>query len=108
LDRDFAKAVGVQHDPGENTESGLGEKRIEMSQAENVALRIGKLHLPAQNVGIMPLNQVLRGFEGREVGGLIGNDVISRYVVEIDTSATFSLARFRELPLFGKRQERSG
>lgn len=84
LDRDFAASLRIDRNGGRNEDAGLGSKPIEMSSAENVALRIGPLELPAQDVGVMPLNEVLRGFEGRSVSGLIGNDVISHYVIEID------------------------
>src|SRR5262249_47502162 len=34
--------------------------------------------------GVMALDRVLSGFEGHRVSGLVGNDITSRYVLEID------------------------
>jgi len=83
LDRDLALSLGLNA-KGNTEDAGLGESPIEIGAAPGIVLQLGELELPPRDVQIMPLDAVLRRFEGRTVGGLVGNDVISSYVVEID------------------------
>jgi hypothetical protein len=83
LDRDLAVALGL-NPKGNSEDAGLGESPVEIGAAPGIVLRLGELELPPRDVQIMPLDEILRRFEGRTVGGLVGNDIISSYVVEID------------------------
>lgn len=83
LDRELAVALGLDT-KGDSEHAGLGATPVEIGAATGVVLQLGKLELPARDVQIMPLDAVLRRFEGRAVGGLVGNDIISSYVIEID------------------------
>ena len=63
---------------------GAGEKTIIGALGSNVSLTISELELSQSKIDIEPVNTAISGAEGRTVDGLLGYDLLSRFVVEID------------------------
>ena len=82
--RECAERAGL-HGEGE-TETHLGAGagvRVGVAAVHDVTLEVGGASMTSPELRIFPLAHVAR-FEGRRVDGLIGQDFLERYVVEID------------------------
>ena len=63
---------------------GAGEKTITGAVGSDVLLAISGLELRQPKIDIEPVNAAISAAEGRRVDGLLGYDLLSRFVVEID------------------------
>jgi hypothetical protein len=86
LDEQLVGSLGLELEGG-GASGGLGQNTVMQHEVHDVALTLGTLALAPQDMGVLPLDRVLRGYEGHAVSGLVGNDITSRYVVEIDYQA---------------------
>jgi PDZ domain/Aspartyl protease len=85
IDSRRAKVLGLElQGGGEST--GAGEHSVKFSYAENVNINLPGAALPPQKVAVIALD-ALEPFAGRELDGIIGYGLFSRYVVEVDYAA---------------------
>jgi len=77
-----AERVGLKPDAWASA-SGAGDKTIRIQVARGVTLRLGRLSWIAPQVVLIPLDNIDEG-TGRHADGLIGKDLLDRFVVEID------------------------
>jgi Aspartyl protease/PDZ domain len=89
IDRDRAKAIGLTLE-GKFQTGGAGAGTLEQAFAKNVEFAVGALHSPGMTFAAAPLGGSAPA-EGCELSGLIGYDLASRFVVDIDYQA----GRFR-------------
>src|SRR5262249_50435888 len=61
-----------------------GEKKITDALGSNVSLTISELELSQSKIDIEQVNAAISSAEGRTVDGLLGYDLLSRFVVKID------------------------
>jgi PDZ domain-containing protein/aspartyl protease len=79
-----AKELAV-HSEGDAPGSGAGEGVVEAGFARGVTFQIGELTLANQNIGVLPFaSKAVEGFEER---GMLGFEVLRRFVTEIDYGA---------------------
>jgi hypothetical protein len=96
LTPDTAKALAV-HTEGDAPGTGAGEGVVDTGFASHVTFQIGDLTLADQTISIVPITT--KAVEGFDEQGMIGFEVLRRFVTEIDYGArtiTFiDPARFR-------------
>ena len=85
IDRDRAKAIGLSTE-GKFQTGGAGAGTLDQAFAKNVDLAIGALHSPGMSCAVVPLGGSAPA-EGCELSGLVGYDLASRFVVDIDYEA---------------------
>lgn len=73
--------IGVSH-VGEV--GGAGERRVKLGVATGVRISVGGLRFQPTRMEVIPLNEVLAQAEGRDVMGLLGGDILKRFVSEMD------------------------
>ncbi len=93
IDSDLAAKLGIELE-GEMPVGGAGEGLTVASLAKGARLTIGELPAPPRPVLALDLNKKLGFFNGHELMGLIGNDIVQRYVTTIDYAGR--KATFRE------------
>jgi Aspartyl protease/PDZ domain len=81
VDDSVAKELGLRLESGPNAETGGGS--VEASTIKDVSLGIPGLSLPHLTVAGIDLVGVRSGL-GEAVAGILGRDLFTRYVVEID------------------------
>lgn len=84
LDKGFADKLGLQHS-GQLEIGGTGGSDS-MSVAKDLDFGLGGAHVPAKLAAVLPLGN-LAAVTGKSFNGLIGFDVLSRFVVQIDYAA---------------------
>ena len=82
LDRERAKAIGLPLE-GKFQTGGAGAGSLEQAFAKNVDVGIGALTSPKMSFSVAPLGGSAPA-EGCELSGLVGYDLASRFVVDID------------------------
>lgn len=83
VDTDLARSLSITL--GHSFEAqGAGEKTITGAVGSGVSLTISDLELTQGRIDIEPVNSAISSAEGRRVDGLLGYDLLSRFVVEID------------------------
>ena len=69
---------------------GAGHNSVKMGRTSGVRLAVGEVggsggvRFQPRRLEVIPLNEVLSRAEGREVRGLLGGDILSRFVSEFD------------------------
>jgi predicted aspartyl protease len=82
--KECAERIGLAGRDETRTQLGAGEGvQVGVATASDVTLDMGGTTMTAPELRIFPLGHVAP-FEGRRVDGLIGQDFLERYVVEID------------------------
>ena len=85
LDAEYAKQLGIQGEGNGQAQGAAGSVAIQV--AKNVALRIGEVDHQANRLPLLPLGPVsLRA--GRPIGGVLGRDLLGRFVTEFDYAAS--------------------
>lgn len=80
-----AKAMGLKLRGGMKATGG-GEEEVDFSLTDNVSFELPGVKFVMKEVGILPL-EFSSPVAGESVGGLLGYDFISRFVVEVDYAA---------------------
>lgn len=80
-----AKALGLKL-RGEMKATGGGEEEVDFSLTRNVSFELPGVRFVLKEVGVLPL-EFPSPVAGEPVGGLLGYDFISRFVVEVDYAA---------------------
>jgi hypothetical protein len=80
-----AKALGLKL-RGEMKATGGGEEEVDFSLTGNVSFELPGVKFVLKEVGVLPL-EFPSPVAGESVGGLLGYDFISRFVVEVDYAA---------------------
>ena len=80
-----ARALGLKLRGGLKATGG-GEEEVDFSLTENVRFEMPGLQFVLKEVGVLPL-EFPSPVAGEPVGGLLGYDFISRFVVEVDYAA---------------------
>jgi hypothetical protein len=84
LSRGPAEKLGLRIEGEKEGHFGAGEGvRMKQGWARGVTLDVHGIRLTPRAIHVLPLNHVSE-YEGRSVGGLLGFEFLSRYVVEID------------------------
>ena len=83
IDTDLCKDLGLRPTPLGSV-GGAGEGSTPSAGVEAVTLEFGGITLDHPALIGVAINRRLKGFSGTEIRGLIGNDWVSRNVVEID------------------------
>lgn len=83
IDTDLAKKLGLRT-TRMGSVGGAGEGSTPASGVEDVTLEFGGITIESPAMMGVAINRRLRGFSGHDVMGLIGNDWVSKNVVEID------------------------
>jgi hypothetical protein len=104
LDRDRAQSLGLKLEGSAST-GGAGAGRLELSFVRHVDVAIDSLQAPALNFSVSPFKASSTA-EGREIGGLVGYDLASHFVVNIDYAA--GRFRFFDPEQYRYRGARSG
>jgi hypothetical protein len=73
---------------GEEEAGGAGEATMQLGTAEGVALAVGPIELPPQEVKVAPIDDRVGSHEGRRLDGLLGYDFFSHFPVELDYDAS--------------------
>ncbi len=85
LDADYASTLGIQGESGGNAMGAAGSVQIKV--AKDVVFRIGDIDHRRARAPLLPLGPVsLRA--GRPLGGVLGQDVLVRFVTEFDYAAS--------------------
>ena len=63
---------------------GAGHNSVKMGRTSGVRLAVGNLRFQPRRLEVIPLNEVLSQAEGRDVRGLLGGDILGRFVTEFD------------------------
>ncbi len=82
IDAAWAKKLGLVS-KGAMGISGSGAGSAELGMLSDVSLGLPGVDVPAKTAATVPLAPMF-SFFGREINGVVGYDVISRFVVEID------------------------
>ena len=82
LDAAWAKKLGLAS-KGSMGISGTGEGSAQLGMLSDISLGLPGVNVPEKIAAAVPLTPLF-SFFGREVNGILGYDVISRFVVEID------------------------
>lgn len=77
-----AKALGLKL-RGEMKATGGGEEEVDFSLTDNVSFELPGVQFVLKEVGVLPL-EFSSPVAGESVGGILGYDFISRFVVEVD------------------------
>jgi hypothetical protein len=83
MDSDLAARLGIELE-GAMPVGGAGEGLMMASLAKGVTLKVGDFPAPRRPVWALSLNSKLGFFNGHELMGLIGNDIVQRYITTID------------------------
>lgn len=79
-----AQSLGLKPKGKRETSSGMGEGSYSVSFAKNVSLNLQSVAFPQQTVTIIPFDHLMESIVGRDVDGIVGGDIIKKYVVELD------------------------
>lgn len=80
-----ARALGLALE-GRFVAQGFGEGTLEASRVKNATFELPGVRVPTSAAMAMPLG-ALEPYEGREMDGILGYDVIGNFVVRIDYTA---------------------
>ena len=86
VDTDLARSLSIKLGNSFETQ-GAGEKTITGAIGSDVSLTVSDLELTQPKIDIEPVDGAISAAEGRRVDGLLGYDLLSRFVVEIDYAA---------------------
>ena len=63
---------------------GAGENKVEVSFIKDASFALPGVEIAGQTVATAKLREILEARVGRPVDGILGYDLISRFVIEID------------------------
>lgn len=86
LDWDLATTLGLKVSSAGRV-GGAGEGSTKLGTAKGVHLGVSELRLEPSRISVVPLNSTLSQAEGRDVRGLLGGDLLQRFVSEFDFEA---------------------
>ena len=83
IDTRQARALGLKLQDNQKLEGGAGAGAFEVAMTRGVFLKFDGLEFANQTAAVFALDS-LEAIAGRHLDGLVGRDLLSRYVVEID------------------------
>lgn len=92
IDKEAARLLGLKTE-GSFQGGGGGEGTIEISLVNDITIKLADLSVTIATAAVAPISSLLESYIGRRLHGVLGYDLISQYVIEIDYAAkeiTFS------------------
>ncbi|HEU4874075.1 MAG TPA: aspartyl protease family protein [Pyrinomonadaceae bacterium] len=86
IDNETARLLGLNSEGSFKGEGG-GEGTIEVSLVNDITITLADLSVTIAMAAVAPIRSLLESHMGRRVHGVLGYDLISQYVIEIDYAA---------------------
>lgn len=86
IDNETARLLGLNSEGSFKGEGG-GEGTIEVSLVNDITITLADLSVTIAMAAVAPISSLLASHMGRRVHGVLGYDLISQYVIEIDYAA---------------------
>src|SRR5207244_1021477 len=83
IDTDLAGSISLSSRLAGET-AGAGQGRMPLYVVGAADVSIGGVRVREGPLSGLPLNSSLSKYQGREIMGLVGNDIVARYAVQID------------------------
>jgi hypothetical protein len=84
IDKEVARLLELKSEGSFQGSGGGGEGTIEVSLVNDITLTFADLSATIAMAAVAPISSLLESHTGRRLHGLLGYDLISKYVIEID------------------------